>query len=247
MHNRTVVVRVRSRRVRPVTTDVVPVLRVADAAVAAQWYTRLGFEIEFEHRFEPHLPAYVGIRREGAQIHLSEHEGDAVPGTLVYIWVDAIGSVAAEFDVMIDDVPWGREIHLTDPDGNRLRVAQPLPSADVDDRLGSGTVDRLTALEHAMWDPATRGDQSWMEQHLTDDFTEFGYSGRAYTRADTLEIAVGSFDATLADLAVRPAGRDAAVVTYRSVEPRGVAHRMSVWRRVEGVWRLAFHQGTPAG
>ena len=81
------------------TTDVVPILRVADAAAAVVWYRRLGFEQQFEHRFEPHLPAYVGIRRGGAQIHLSEHTGDATPGTLVYLWVDEIDPIAAEFGV----------------------------------------------------------------------------------------------------------------------------------------------------
>lgn len=227
------------------TTDVVPIVRVADAAVAARWYERLGFHVEFEHRFEPHLPAYVGIRREGAQLHLSEHAGDARPGTLVYIWVDAIDPIAAEFGVTVDDAPWGREIHLNDPDHNRLRVAEPVSRVSVDDQLGSGTVERLTALEHAMWDSSTRGDRSWMDAHLTDDFTEFGYSGRSYTRAETLELTVGTIEATLDDIEVRAVGRDAALVTYRSVELRGAANRASIWRRVAGEWRLAFHQGSP--
>jgi catechol 2,3-dioxygenase-like lactoylglutathione lyase family enzyme len=107
------------------TTDVVPIMRVTDAAAAVVWYRRLGFEQQFEHRFEPHLPAYVGIRREGAQLHLSEHAGDATPGTLIYIWVDEIDPIAAEFGVAVSEAPWGREIALTDLDGNRLRVAQP--------------------------------------------------------------------------------------------------------------------------
>jgi hypothetical protein len=98
---------------------------VAHAATAARWYARLGFAVAFEHRFEPHLPAYVGIRREGAQIHLSEHEGDARPGTVVFIWVDDVDPIAAEFGVEVHDAPWGREISLTDPDHNRLRVAEP--------------------------------------------------------------------------------------------------------------------------
>ncbi len=106
-------------------TDVVPILRVSDAAAAVEWYRRLGFEHVFEHRFEPHLPAYVGIRREGAQIHLSEHTGDARPHGLVYVWVDDVDAVAAEFGVTVDEQPWGREITLVDPDGNRLRVATP--------------------------------------------------------------------------------------------------------------------------
>ena len=109
------------------STEVIPIMRVSDTGVAAQWYARLGFSVQFEHRFEPHLPAYVGIRRDGAQIHPAEHAGDARPGTLVYIWVDAIHPIAAEFGVAVDDAPWGREIHLTDPDHNRLRVAEPVP------------------------------------------------------------------------------------------------------------------------
>jgi catechol 2,3-dioxygenase-like lactoylglutathione lyase family enzyme len=115
------------------TTDVVPILRVADAAAATGWYRRLGFEQQFEHRFEPHLPAYVGIRREGAQIHLSEHAGDATPDTLVYMWVDEIDPIAAEFGVIVSEAPWGREISLTDPDGNRLRIAEPSPDRSAAD------------------------------------------------------------------------------------------------------------------
>jgi hypothetical protein len=229
------------------TTDVVPILRVADAGVATRWYARLGFQVEFEHRFEPHLPAYVGIRRDGAQLHLSEHAGDARPGTLVYVWVDAIDPIASEFGVTVDDAPWGREIYLFDPDHNRLRVAEPERRAGADHQLGAGTVEGLTALEHAMWGSATRGDRAWMDAHLADDFTEFGYSGRSYTRADILGLPVGTIDATLEDIEIRAVGRDAALVTYRSVEPRGTANRSSLWRRVAGEWRLAFHQGTPAG
>ncbi len=61
------------------------------------------------------------------RLHLSEHAGDATPNTLVYMWVDEIDPIAAEFGVAVTDAPWGREISLTDPDGNRLRIAQPAP------------------------------------------------------------------------------------------------------------------------
>ena len=74
----------------------VPILRVADAAVSAEWYARLGFVVEFEHRFEPELPAYVGIVRDDASIHLSEHTGDASGPGLVYLWVDAVARGESE-------------------------------------------------------------------------------------------------------------------------------------------------------
>jgi uncharacterized glyoxalase superfamily protein PhnB len=223
------------------TTDVVPVLRVSDAAHAIQWYRRLGFELVFEHRFESHLPVYAGIRRDGAQIHLSEHAGDANPHGLVYVWVDDIDHVAAEFAVAVDDQPWGREVNLTDPDGNRLRLASPLAPA-----LDADTVAQLIELERAMWTDATRGDRAWMNDHLTDTFTEFGWSGRRYSRRDILDQEIGPIDAELSDISVRPAGRDAALVTYRSAEPRGEGNRSSLWVRRDGRWLLDFHQGTPS-
>lgn len=112
------------------TTDVVPILHVADAAETARWYARLGFRQEFEHRFGPGFPLYVGIRRDGAQIHLSEHEGDARPDTLVYMWVDDLDQLASTLGATIDEQPWGREIGVADPDGNRLRIAQPHADPD---------------------------------------------------------------------------------------------------------------------
>ena len=227
-------------------TDVVPILRVSDASGAAAWYRRLGFEQVFEHRFEPHLPAYVGLRREGAQIHLSEHTGDANPHGLVYVWVDDVDAVAAEFGIAVSDEPWGREIYLTDLDGNRLRLAVPSGELSADIVLGDGATGQLIELEGQMWQDTTRGDRDWMSEHLTDSFTEFGWSGAAYTRQDVLDLDIGPIDARVDGFAVRPLGRDAALVTYRSDQARGSGHRCSVWVRVLGGWRLEFHQGTPA-
>lgn len=101
-----------------------PIFRVADARRAAAWYGRLGFEVEGEHRFAPGLPLYVFLRRNGASLHLSEHTGDARPGTLVYLRVDDVDAIAAEFGVSVEIQPWAREVKLTDPDGNRLRIGE---------------------------------------------------------------------------------------------------------------------------
>mgnify|MGYP001603819847 FL=1 len=227
------------------TTDVIPILHVGDAAAAARWYEQLGFAVEFEHRFEPGFPAYVGIRREGPQIHLSEHDGEARPDPLVYGWVDDVDAIASKLDATVKVQPWAREIEVLDPDGNRLRIATPTTERDTDGQLGTRTVEDLTALERAMWSPETRGDTSWMDRHLARDFGEFGYSGRAYTRDDILDQPVGPIRVSLQDVEVRPVGRDAALVTYRSEEARGWANRSSIWRRDDGTWRLAFHQGAP--
>lgn len=100
-----------------------PILRVADGHATARWYARLGFEVVGEHRFGPEFPLYVFLERAAVHLHLSEHTGDATPDTLVYFWVDDVDVVAREFGVEVSEQPWAREVQLTDPDGNRLRIA----------------------------------------------------------------------------------------------------------------------------
>jgi catechol 2,3-dioxygenase-like lactoylglutathione lyase family enzyme len=100
----------------------IPILYVEDAGRAVQWYERLGFVKTSEHRFEPGLPAFVSICRGPIQLFLSEHKGDARPGTLVYLFVDDVDMLADEFGATPEDQPWAREIELRDPDGNRLRI-----------------------------------------------------------------------------------------------------------------------------
>lgn len=72
------------------------------------------------------LPAFVEVARGAVKLYLSEHHGDARPGTLVYLVVSDLDAIAAEFGVPPEEQPWGRrEVWLRDLDGNRLRVAAP--------------------------------------------------------------------------------------------------------------------------
>tara|TARA_R110002096_G_scaffold16898_9_gene57901 strand:- start:12314 stop:12646 length:333 start_codon:yes stop_codon:yes gene_type:complete len=104
--------------------EMVPIFRVADGLKSAQWYARFGFVIEGEHRFAPELPLYLFLARGNSRLHLSEHLGDATPNSLVYLYVDNVDEIAAEFKVAVVEQPWAREIALSDPDGNRLRIGQ---------------------------------------------------------------------------------------------------------------------------
>jgi catechol 2,3-dioxygenase-like lactoylglutathione lyase family enzyme len=109
-----------------VDESVVPVLRVEDVGRAIDWYTRLGFEKQWEHQFEPGFPWFVSIRRGRIELYLSEHTGDAPPRSLVHLYVDDVDAVSREFGIPVDEEGLaGREVDLEDPDGNRLRIATP--------------------------------------------------------------------------------------------------------------------------
>jgi hypothetical protein len=64
----------------------IPILRIFDVGKAREFYMNwLGFEIEWEHQFEPDTPYYIGIKRDSIRFHLSEHYCDSVPGVKVFI------------------------------------------------------------------------------------------------------------------------------------------------------------------
>jgi len=117
---------------------VVPVLRIFDEAKAREFYLDfLGFAVRFEHRFAPDLPLYLGIGRDACELHLSEHHGDATPGSAVRIEVRDIDALHSEMTAHayryarpgIEPKPWGtREITVTDPFGNRLTFCAVAPT-----------------------------------------------------------------------------------------------------------------------
>ena len=107
--------------------SLVPFLRATDARASALWWERLGFEVEWEHRFEPGLPLFLALRRgDDARVFLSEHAGDAAPHGLVYLYVEDADAVAATFGTRAHATDYGlREVELRDPDDNRVRVGSP--------------------------------------------------------------------------------------------------------------------------
>jgi catechol 2,3-dioxygenase-like lactoylglutathione lyase family enzyme len=105
-----------------VAEELVPIFRVENAESLLGWYRRLGFEVIGKHQFEAGFPLYVFLQRGDVRLHLSEHTGDAPTGSVAYFYVETIDDLATEFGVAIETQPWGREIELVDPDGNRIRV-----------------------------------------------------------------------------------------------------------------------------
>jgi catechol 2,3-dioxygenase-like lactoylglutathione lyase family enzyme len=108
-----------------------PILRSFDERRAKRFYVDfLGFEVVFEHRFEPGAPLYMGLRNGDCALHLSEHYGDGTPGSAVRVPVGDVRAFARglrekNFENARPGEPqlqeWGSwEITIQDPASNRL-------------------------------------------------------------------------------------------------------------------------------
>lgn len=114
---------------------IIPVLRIFDEQKAKEFYLGfLGFTLDFEHRFGPNFPLYLGVTRGDCSLHLSEHHGDATPGTRLRIFTDNIAAVAEELQRADyryakpgnpEQAPWGEKtLTVTDPFSNRLTFVE---------------------------------------------------------------------------------------------------------------------------
>ncbi|HEX7817183.1 glyoxalase superfamily protein [Dyella sp.] len=111
----------------------VPILRIFDEAKAREFYGDfLGFSVVFEHRFEPNMPLYMEVARAGLALHLSEHHGDASPGSTVFVPMQGVHAYQRELIAKrynygrpgVESQPWGDVLQVHDPFGNRIRFCQ---------------------------------------------------------------------------------------------------------------------------
>jgi catechol 2,3-dioxygenase-like lactoylglutathione lyase family enzyme len=111
----------------------IPILRIFDVAKAREFYCDfLGFAVTMEHRFEPGMPLYMAVARAGLELHLSEHHGDASPGSTAFVWMEGISAFHTELISKqygygrpgVVRQPWGQQMEVHDPFGNRIRFCQ---------------------------------------------------------------------------------------------------------------------------
>ncbi len=82
------------------------------------------------------MPLYAQVSRDGLVLHLSEHHGDACPGSTVLVRMSGIEAfhrdlVAKDYAFAkpgLETAPWGAwVVEVTDPFGNRLRFSEAPP------------------------------------------------------------------------------------------------------------------------
>jgi ribonuclease HI len=140
------------------------------------------------------------------------------------------------------------------PETSAIASAAPAESAAVElDLFGDDDLietpddrDQVVLLERELLSPTVRADSSRVAAILHPEFEEIGSSGRLWSRdAIVNELAGGGAESVGFEvLGCERLAPDVVLLTARTSDSRGSALRSSLWLRLDGRWRLRFHQGT---
>lgn len=115
------------------TEHPIPIFRSFDESKAKEFYIEfLGFSLDWEHRFEDGLPLYMQLSKGDCIIHVSEHHGDCTPGSSIRVEVDDVEKLCEQLNEKsyqnarpsIQQQPWGKDMGITDPFGNKVVFSQ---------------------------------------------------------------------------------------------------------------------------
>jgi len=114
----------------------IPILRIFSVEKAKEFYVGfLGFQVDWEHRFDDRAPLYMQVSRAGCVLHLSEHHGDCCPGSTVFLRVRGLDDyhrdiTAKGYGFMRPGIEStfhnSRCMTVIDPFGNRIRFDESL-------------------------------------------------------------------------------------------------------------------------
>ena len=109
----------------------IPTLRIFNVEKAKEFYVDfLGFAVDWEHRLEEVAPVYLQVSRAGLLLHLTEHHGDACPGSTVFVRVSGLHDYHAEISAkgygylrpgVQSTFHDSLQMEVIDPFGNRIR------------------------------------------------------------------------------------------------------------------------------
>jgi len=113
----------------------VPIFRIFSLEKAREFYLDfLGFKLDWEASFGPNFPLYMQVSRDGLAVRLSEHHGDATPGSHAYVTMTGVKGLHRELNEKnyrhnkpgLQQQDWGTtELTVIDPFGNRITFGEP--------------------------------------------------------------------------------------------------------------------------
>ena len=108
----------------------IPILRIFSVEKAKEYYVQfLGFKVDWEHQLDPEAPMYLQVSKGDLVLHLSEHHGDACPGSALFVDMTGLEALHREITAKgyrrmtpsIERSAWNTNVmRVTDPFGNRI-------------------------------------------------------------------------------------------------------------------------------
>ena len=121
-------------------------------------------------------------------------------------------------------------------------------------RKGDSKVENRSALKRHLFQlenklllPEIRTSKEEVMNLLSDNFFEFGSSGKVlYKDEDISEATLGIVKMTMSDFEIHSLSEEIVLATYRIYNELNNQHslRSSIWKVVGGQWKMHFHQGT---
>lgn len=105
----------------------------------------------------------------------------------------------------------------------------------------------LLQLEQKLLQPEIRRSKEELASLLADGFFEFGSSGKVLYKGETSQtIELGEVHMRLSDFDIHPLSDDIILTTYKIYNEctEQFSLRSSIWKCVDGNWKMHFHQGT---
>jgi catechol 2,3-dioxygenase-like lactoylglutathione lyase family enzyme len=113
----------------------IPIFRIFSLDKAREFYFDfLGFRLDWEGSFGPNSPLFMQISRGGLAVRLSEHHGDATPGSHAYVTMTGVKDLHRELNDKnyrhnkpgLQQQDWDMtELTVIDPFGNRITFGEP--------------------------------------------------------------------------------------------------------------------------
>ena len=109
----------------------------------------------------------------------------------------------------------------------------------------------ILGFESRLLDNAVRKNPDEIRKILAPDFIEFCASGKIYKYkdGDMFDEFTEEINYRIHDFSVKEIATDTVLATYwienATEKCYRRSNRSSIWKRVDGAWKIIFHQGTP--
>ena len=139
---------------------------VTDVDAARDFYVRAGFNLDHDHTVSDEV-RFVQLTPPGSACSIAIGKGltEITPGSLDNLQMVIADADAAREDLLgrgievseVDEQPWGRFVHFSDPDGNGLEVYYELPRSEWKrDRPFTGATQEEKGRFPGPWDEVLR-------------------------------------------------------------------------------------------